>query len=581
MFFVIIVLVLIWFLFFSWPSKSTSINKKNTSKYNDRVINNSLSLYDRNIDIINSFSKDINAVNYGYYYIENLTRDCINEICLAENVVFNEPWHKYLRDWIYQADPEWKQLAIDIEEFFNKREKELKLINKEIVDIENNINELSIVNAKNLDSRNITKIESWSNDMFVGDIDSILNINDISWYEREEQFINKNIFPNTIEEYKPSIITDKVKNLNKTIREYNKNIELNLKKYNFNSAFFNEIFIWYQGNKKEFLLRRIDYILNYLNFPNSLCKEWYSDYDEEQKILILELKLPNLVNLDIYKKVQLKTKISTKSLTKSEFKINAPKIHPSMILRTAYEIFRNDRDEIINLLVINGFVKYNKPSTGKETTSYISSLTVNRKQILDLNLSELSPIDAFLNLKGKTSWIITDIIPIVPTLSLDREDKRFINTKEVLDNINHETNLAWMDWQDFENLIAELFEKEFSEKWAEVKVTQSSRDRWVDAIVFDPDPIKWWKYVIQAKRYTRTVDVSAVRDLCAVVKKEWASRWILVTTSSYWPDAYTFAQNEPITLLNGQELLGLLEKHWYNFKINIAEAREILKNLNK
>ena len=48
---------------------------------------------------------------------------------------------------------------------------------------------------------------------------------------------------------------------------------------------------------------------------------------------------------------------------------------------------------------------------------------------------------------------------------------------------------------------------------------------------------------------------------CAVVKKERASV------------AYVFANNEPITLLNGAELLGLLKKHGYTFRINLQEAR--------
>jgi restriction system protein len=55
------------------------------------------------------------------------------------------------------------------------------------------------------------------------------------------------------------------------------------------------------------------------------------------------------------------------------------------------------------------------------------------------------------------------------------------------------------------------------------------------------------------------------------------TRGILVTTSNYGADAYTFAQNEPITLLNGSELLGLLAKHGYKFRINIDEARKLLK----
>ena len=46
-----------------------------------------------------------------------------------------------------------------------------------------------------------------------------------------------------------------------------------------------------------------------------------------------------------------------------------------------------------------------------------------------------------------------------------------------------------------------------------------------------------------------------------------------MTTSTYGADAYAFANNEPVTLLNGAELLGLLKKHGYAFRINLQEAR--------
>ncbi len=60
----------------------------------------------------------------------------------------------------------------------------------------------------------------------------------------------------------------------------------------------------------------------------------------------------------------------------------------------------------------------------------------------------------------------------------------------------------------------------------EVKVTRASRDRGVDAILFDPNPLRGGKYVLQAKRYTRTVDVSAVRDLYGTVMNEGANRGV-------------------------------------------------------
>jgi restriction system protein len=140
-------------------------------------------------------------------------------------------------------------------------------------------------------------------------------------------------------------------------------------------------------------------------------------------------------------------------------------------------------------------------------------------------------------------------------------------------------NLAAMKWEDFEHLVRELFEREFAANGAEVRVTRASRDHGVDAIIFDPDPLRGGKIVIQAKRYTIPVDVSAVRDLYGTVVNEGANTGILVTTSQFGPDAYQFAQNKPLKLLTGAQLLGLLERHGYRFRIDLAEARSLAANL--
>jgi restriction system protein len=129
----------------------------------------------------------------------------------------------------------------------------------------------------------------------------------------------------------------------------------------------------------------------------------------------------------------------------------------------------------------------------------------------------------------------------------------------------------------FEHLIRELFEKEFVSSGGEVKVTQASSDGGVDAVAFDPDPIRGGKIVIQAKRYTNVVGVAAVRDLYGTVMNEGATKGILVTTSDYGKDSYEFAKDKPITLLNGSNLLFLLEKHGHKARINIAEAKKIMK----
>ena len=56
---------------------------------------------------------------------------------------------------------------------------------------------------------------------------------------------------------------------------------------------------------------------------------------------------------------------------------------------------------------------------------------------------------------------------------------------------------------------------------------------------------------------------------------EGANKGILVTTSNYGPDAYDFAKDKPLKLLNGAELLILLEKHGHKARIDLAEAKKI------
>ena len=162
-------------------------------------------------------------------------------------------------------------------------------------------------------------------------------------------------------------------------------------------------------------------------------------------------------------------------------------------------------------------------------------------------------------------------------MQITRTDKRFIEGYAVANQLDESTNLAAMDWEDFEHLIREVFEKEFATSGGEVKVTQASKDGGVDAIAFDPDPIRGGKIVIQAKRYTNTVNVSAVRDLYGTIMNEGATKGILVSTANYGPDAYEFAKGKPITLINGSNLLYLLEKHGHHAKIDLREAKAKLK----
>jgi restriction system protein len=61
---------------------------------------------------------------------------------------------------------------------------------------------------------------------------------------------------------------------------------------------------------------------------------------------------------------------------------------------------------------------------------------------------------------------------------------------------------------------------------------------------------------------------------------EGASKGILVTTSSFGPDAYEFAKGKPITLLDGGNLLHLLGEQGHKARIDLAEAKRLAAEEN-
>ena len=292
------------------------------------------------------------------------------------------------------------------------------------------------------------------------------------------------------------------------------------------------------------------------------------------RMLLINYLLPSI---DEYPKIK-DYKYTLTSNTISEVKYSESFISQSyentlysICLRSLYELFSSDKNDKIDFVTFNGFVESVNKAIGKKERKCILSVQTTKEAFMEIELENVNPKLCFKNLKGVSAAKLIDIAPILPILSINRDDKRFVVSKDV--NVDNETNLASMDWEDFEHLVRQLFEQEFSTNGGEVRVTQASRDGGVDAIVFDSDPLRGGKIVIQAKRYTKTVGVAAVRDLYGTLINEGANSGILITTSDYGSDSYAFAKGKPIKLLNGGHLLGLLEKHGHKARINIEEAR--------
>lgn len=321
-----------------------------------------------------------------------------------------------------------------------------------------------------------------------------------------------------------------------------------------------------------------DLVLNNSQYPEDFPKSYELDYIPETKILIVEYYLPSIDQLPTLNEVKvIKNELKEYHISETQTLKMFDAAMYNITLRTIHELLEADTVNAIEAVSFNGWVNTINKATGKRKNSCILSIQVKKLEFKEIDIRHVEPKTCFKNFKGVGSSKLSGITAIQPILQISRMDKRFVNHYDVADSIDNSTNLASMDWQDFEHLIREIFGKEFSSNGGEVKVTQASRDGGVDAIAFDPDPIRGGKIVIQAKRYTNTVGVSAVRDLYGTVMNEGATKGILVTTTDYGSDAYEFAKGKPLTLMNGSHLLYLLEKHGHHARIDIREARETLR----
>ena len=305
-------------------------------------------------------------------------------------------------------------------------------------------------------------------------------------------------------------------------------------------------------------------VLDRSEYPDGVPAEPDTQFDEPSQTLVVNFWLPgpaDVPNVVEYKFVASRKEIKPVEMKAKDFAAYYDDVTHQIGLRVVHEVFAADTAGHIRATVFNGWVRGVDPKTGQPFTSCILSFQAPRERFQEFDLDRVSPKECVRGLKGITAGPLVMLAPVKPIMELKRDDDRFVESKDVLDQMRSDENLAAMEWEDFEHLVRELFEKEFAKTGGEVRVTQASRDRGVDAIAFDPDPIRGGKFVIQAKRYNMVVPVSAVRDLYGTMINEGAVKGILVTTSHFGRDSREFAKDKPITLIDGENLVHLFQQH--------------------
>lgn len=201
------------------------------------------------------------------------------------------------------------------------------------------------------------------------------------------------------------------------------------------------------------------------SYPDCFPKEFDLEYTPTTKTLLIDYLLPyidDLPKLKEVKYIQSKKEFQEKNISQPELNRLYDDVIYQTILRTIHEIFESDVVNAIDSVVINGIVQFVDKSSGHDSSATIVSLQAQKDEFLAINIGKVDPKACFKTLKGVGSAKLHGISPIAPIITMRKEDGRFISAQEVVNSLDDSTNLAAMDWQEFEHLIRELFEKEFS-----------------------------------------------------------------------------------------------------------------------
>lgn len=241
-------------------------------------------------------------------------------------------------------------------------------------------------------------------------------------------------------------------------------------------------------------------------------------------------------------------------------------------LRALRFAFEADPGDLVTTVAFIGMMDDIDPATGQEVRRCLITLRATREQFSRVVLEHVDPVKCVRDhFSAEVSEHPDELAAVMPVLNFDLTDPRVIDAVDVLSEIDVRPNLLDYKGRKFEQFVHNLFEA----MGLQVQLFKPGGDDGVDCTVYNPDPIFGGKFSVQAKCWEprRTVPPTYVRDLYGTMMNEGASKGILITTSGFGPASYAFANGKPLTLLTGEELLGLCRKYGIPARILPTDRR--------
>jgi restriction system protein len=284
-------------------------------------------------------------------------------------------------------------------------------------------------------------------------------------------------------------------------------------------------------------------------------------YLPSRKELLLEVQYPNvdevIPSISKWVHVKVRKSVETKDRTKEDRNRLYKRLIAQITIRSMYECFHIDAPGHINRISFKGVVEGTSPITGRLVRPPVVSVRVERSTFLDRDFTRVDAVKLLQSFRANFSNEPTELKPIPLIVEFDVSDPRLIEEEDVLSKLDDRDNLIDLTAAQFEAVITNLFNRMGYEAYPTVR----SKDGGVDCIAYFRDPVGVMKYVVQAKKWTGPVGVDAVRDLAGAMDHERASKGILVTTSRVAPAGKKFVEGKPMQLIEGEELLDLIQKY--------------------
>lgn len=144
------------------------------------------------------------------------------------------------------------------------------------------------------------------------------------------------------------------------------------------------------------------------------------------------------------------------------------------------------------------------------------------------------------------------VVPVIFIIGACVSSFRTKHRIKLLDKQSGIESIRDMSWQDFELLVGEAFRR----KGFEVKEKGGGgADGGIDLVLTKIGK----KSIVQCKRWkTFSIGVPLIRELYGVMTSERANDCIFVSSGNYTAEARLFAEDKPIWLIDGPELLEMV-----------------------